>query len=343
MMKCPRCGFNQPRDQYCAQCGVDISSYKPPQQPLFQRLLKSNLVQLGLVAVVILVVANYLINKKDTTLTERVNYLKGNLQISSQKPMPSPAPASTTPVAPPSEQAASMEASSAMMATKAATPPAADNAPATPPSASASANLVKSVERSAETAGENKTQHAVKISYYEISKRVRELLFDESRGTGQFNSYGDYTAGILNQFHRRLPSLGKEAVLLYSETKVLGNENVANWFIGGIESGNENPIGFRNILELTEIDQNSFRINFELIKNWKEPAEGNTTAFVKISYPLQVDMLKTSACFIWGILNPNTIVDREDNINTVPPFTILKSRDFRMQQSQLLILIEIEK
>ena len=63
-MKCPRCGFTQPRDQYCAQCGVDISSYKPPQQPLFQRLAKSNLLQLGLVAVVIVLVANYLVNKK---------------------------------------------------------------------------------------------------------------------------------------------------------------------------------------------------------------------------------------------------------------------------------------
>lgn len=29
MMKCPKCGFEQPEDQFCAKCGVNVSSYKP--------------------------------------------------------------------------------------------------------------------------------------------------------------------------------------------------------------------------------------------------------------------------------------------------------------------------
>lgn len=28
-MTCPKCGFEQPRDQFCAKCGINISTYKP--------------------------------------------------------------------------------------------------------------------------------------------------------------------------------------------------------------------------------------------------------------------------------------------------------------------------
>ncbi len=29
MMTCPKCGFEQPRDQFCAKCGVNVDNYKP--------------------------------------------------------------------------------------------------------------------------------------------------------------------------------------------------------------------------------------------------------------------------------------------------------------------------
>ncbi len=29
MMNCPKCGFEQPKDQFCAQCGINVDSYRP--------------------------------------------------------------------------------------------------------------------------------------------------------------------------------------------------------------------------------------------------------------------------------------------------------------------------
>lgn len=349
MMKCPRCGFTQPRDQYCAQCGVDISSYKPPQLPLFDRITQNLFAQLGFVALIIFFVASFLMKKKDSSLNERVNYLKGNLQISSQKPT---TPASsfaknTNPPSPTNDPSLKQAAALPESSQTAAAPPPPQAPPgavgATAPNAAMMA-ANKSLDRAAEGVAENKTSHVVKISYYEISTRVREMLIDESRNTGQFNNYGaDYAAGLLNQFQRRLPTLGKEALLLHSEVKTLENENPINWFNGLESSTTGNHIGFRNNLKLAELNPNSFEINFEIAKSWKENVEPNTTSIITSSYPLQIEMLKTSACFITGILSPPSLPEGEDYISSVPPFTILKSKAFRQRQSHFLILIEIER
>ncbi len=32
MLSCPKCGFQQPKDRYCAKCGVNIESYKRPKE-----------------------------------------------------------------------------------------------------------------------------------------------------------------------------------------------------------------------------------------------------------------------------------------------------------------------
>lgn len=351
MMKCPRCGFTQPRDQYCAQCGVDVLNYKPPQLPLFDRITQNLFAQLGFVALIIFFVASFLIKKKDHALNERVNYLKGNLQINSQKAAPAePLPSSSNPGTAqiaaqnnPNPEASQQNPVSPSATAAMATTATAGAAPPSNPS-SALPTGAKSTDRSLEGVSENKTSHVIKISYYEVTNRIREMLMDESRNTGQFNNYGaDYAAGLLNQFQRRLPTLGKDALLLHSEVKNIENENPITWFNGLESSTTGNHIGFRYNLKMTEMNPNSFEINFEIAKSWKENIEPNTTSIVTSSYPLQIEMLKTSACFISGILSPASNVEGEDYISSVPPFTILKSKNFRQRLSQFLIVIEIER
>ncbi|MFK8138887.1 MAG: hypothetical protein AB8E15_11040 [Bdellovibrionales bacterium] len=41
IINCPKCGFEQPQDEYCANCGVHIPSFKPPEIGIQQRALKS--------------------------------------------------------------------------------------------------------------------------------------------------------------------------------------------------------------------------------------------------------------------------------------------------------------
>ncbi len=46
LVKCPKCGFDQPKDTYCANCGIEMDSYKPIKAPLWKRIVKSPLFSL---------------------------------------------------------------------------------------------------------------------------------------------------------------------------------------------------------------------------------------------------------------------------------------------------------
>lgn len=59
MIKCPKCNFEQPTDQYCANCGVNMETYKPQSPPLWKRLAFNWMAQLGLLIVIILGVVFY--------------------------------------------------------------------------------------------------------------------------------------------------------------------------------------------------------------------------------------------------------------------------------------------
>lgn len=335
-MKCPRCGFTQPRDQYCAQCGLDISNYKPPELPLFDRLVRNPLIQLVFVGLIIFFVASTLIKKKNTSVSDRVSYLKGNLQISSQKPN------STSFSGNPPQEVQIADS----------TPPSSANGVDNNKDAGSPLNRQKTNDAVAAFAANTKSnentdhkfRHIVKISYYEMNNRVRNMMFDESRTTGQFNFFNEYYyAGLLTQFQHKLKSFGNQVVLLHSEVKNVDDNKTISWF-HGLESANtDNHLGLRYTLDMSESDPGQFRLNFEILKSWKEGVGSNAT-IEKTSFPMQIEMQKSSTAFIGGILiPPTTNQENDDYISSVPPFSILKSRLFRGEQTQLIILIEIEK
>ncbi len=335
-MKCPRCGFTQPRDQYCAQCGLDISNYKPPKLSLFDRLTRNPLLQLAFVGLIIFFVASTIIKKKNPSVSDRVSYLKGNLQISSQKPNSttfSESPAQEVQIAdsaPPSANLADNTNSAGQL----------------PPVQQKSNDSTATLSASTKSSGtpDAKSHHVVKISYYEMNKRVRQMMFDESQNTGQFNFFNeDYYAGLLTQFQHKLKSFGNQAVLLHSEVKNIDDNKTISWFHGLESSNTENHIGFRYTLDMSEPDPGQFRLNFEILKSWKEGV-GVNASIEKTSFPMQIEMQKSSAAFIGGVLTPPpTNQENDDYISSIPPFSILKSRIFRGNQSQLVIIIEIEK
>lgn len=46
LVNCPKCGFDQPKDTYCASCGIEMDSYKPIKPPFWKTFIKSPLLSL---------------------------------------------------------------------------------------------------------------------------------------------------------------------------------------------------------------------------------------------------------------------------------------------------------
>jgi hypothetical protein len=98
MVNCPKCNLLQPKDQYCANCGVNMETWQPPAKPLWKKVLGNWMVQLSLLFVVIFAIV---LRDNISQTTDSDNEVAEASVESWSAPSPPPAPSTTsTPPAP---------------------------------------------------------------------------------------------------------------------------------------------------------------------------------------------------------------------------------------------------
>lgn len=70
MIVCGKCGFTQPKDVYCANCGINLEKYKPEKPPKLVQLLKDPYFQISFSVIVAIAAFFIFINKPSTPLAE---------------------------------------------------------------------------------------------------------------------------------------------------------------------------------------------------------------------------------------------------------------------------------
>ncbi len=105
MHECPKCGFVQPKDKYCANCGLDIESYKPVPDSLFVRLSKNTGLQIAIVILIVIAMAIAIfISQRDRIaqhLANAIPSMKRSMPTSdSSKSQDSPTPTITAALRP---------------------------------------------------------------------------------------------------------------------------------------------------------------------------------------------------------------------------------------------------
>jgi hypothetical protein len=48
LVNCPKCNFSQPKETYCAKCGIEMDTYKPEQKPIIKTLIHQPIVHIVL-------------------------------------------------------------------------------------------------------------------------------------------------------------------------------------------------------------------------------------------------------------------------------------------------------
>jgi len=102
MHECPRCGFSQPIDKYCANCGLDIETYVPKPEGFLVRLGKNTRFQIGLVILVVLLLSGYLYWTQKNELAQRLTEMPLRMNPSVNKTAPASPSANENPQARPS-------------------------------------------------------------------------------------------------------------------------------------------------------------------------------------------------------------------------------------------------
>ncbi len=126
MMECPRCGFAQPKDQFCASCGLNIEQYVAKPRPFIVRVLQNPNLHLSLMGFAVAFVIGYIIYSQSTIVSQQIGNLL-DLPLSSrdagdpsEAPGPPRAPRAARTAAPSAAESTAPEADSTVAATAAA-------------------------------------------------------------------------------------------------------------------------------------------------------------------------------------------------------------------------------
>lgn len=349
LVNCPRCGFSQPKDKYCAQCGVDTETFQRPRASAWQKTLASPVLFLGIAIIAAFLFFKTYYKQDTANLTQRVRFLKGSLQIANHSSNNSgetkpaePEAASPTreiatvnpaPAAPPTADAGN---SAAVTGTTTAAAPAPSSAIA--PTTAASL-LGPGTPAHGVVAGE---EPSVTIYYAEVPRRAFEKIQEESQATGQFNSFGDYTAGILPDVQKRIYADALKIQIHEKSQERISKDR--KWFTGIHDAELEEDVGLGTFIELSDTENNTFRGNIQIVRSWYESAEnGNGGSVQKTSYPAIFELSPGAGFFIAGVLPRKAHVAHEARLPSKGAFQILKSTPFQNNESEFVIFIEFRK
>lgn len=344
MVSCPRCGFQQPQDRYCAQCGVDMDSYKPQAAPWYQTFFKSTAVQLTLLVAVAGGGAFYVFqNSTHSNADVAATQSRPTVQINASQnlPPPPPPPPPAAPEASPTEQpsVASTQTADGMSVTESAsTVAAAAVAPKALDTAAAKPEDLKKEARAlaAKTSGPHLT-----VYYAEVVRPTLSRFVEASRGTGQFMNFADYSAGIIPGIASRVQAAGVK--VLHKEERNLNSAKTLQWSYGLKDRANPAvEIGLTTFFELADVDNNTLRGNLEIQRTWREAGQSGALEVQRKSFPAIFEIGGETGFFMSGVMPTQSNLENDDELTAIDVYRILRSPQFRAGESEFVIFVEYD-
>jgi len=308
LVNCPRCGFSQPNDQYCAQCGVDMNSFKRKTPPLFKRIFSNAIVQIVILIIAAVFSGQYIFrHQAPQSWVQKITHFQG---LSKSKKSISVSTVNRIDDAQPETEvarSASLHSPKEAVALSAASGATLTEAP-TPPTAVS-------------------FKVSFKVTYAEISADVLAKLIEGSTGLGLYQILNTYSAGIINDFSKRSDDF-KQTLKIADIKLSLGTTNS---HLSGLMS----PDGSQILGLVTSIEYKSN--DNELISG--EITVANSSSQNNELYPAEFNLPKGAAFFIIGALKQDSFSADRSKL-TMPPFQIFKSNDFMTRKTEFVIIIE---
>ncbi len=343
LVTCPRCGFQQPQDKYCAQCGVDMESYKPQAAPWYQSLFKNPVVHIALLAALVGGGGFYLYQNNQSNTMNVASKARPMVQVNSSKNLPPPPPAAPEPQV--AMVASSVTETSANGATT-VTSSDANDADVSKSLAAARAfaetaavkEEPKKDNRAAATKG---TAPHLTVIYAEVERPALGRLVDASRSTGQFMNFADYSAGIIPGLNKRLQTSGIK--ILRKEERNIDSSKTLQWSYGLKDRSNPSvEFGHTTFIEIADNDGTSLRGNLEIQRTWKEAGPTGGFEIQRKSFPAIFEISPETGFFMAGVMPPQSNLENDDELASIDVYKILRSPQFRAGESEFVIFVEYD-
>lgn len=280
LITCPKCGFNQPQDAYCAKCGVDMANYIPKKKPLFQRIIMHP--ALPVVLVVLAVSTGITLYKKRSGPPSRshMSYIKGSVpQRNSELVERTSATTEET------QELASLAADTESH-------PVVESKNPDQQSPDKVENLgVKSMDtRIALGTAAAATGPQLRIQLYEI----KETDLQNLRNEGQFMESGESLAGLIPK--KKLEALiGSKSLTALSGSETgtnlkldLNQKEALSWFVGSRESDSGATAGLSFVVNYDYGQNDGFEGEVEMHRDLLEAEAGGLSRKAYI-YPFSLN------------------------------------------------------
>lgn len=315
-IQCPKCHFVQPKDQYCARCGVDMQKYKPQSTSIFKKFnLQTSI--LFLIAMAVLGVTIFIFRTSDKPLTNTLN------QFSSIKSFRGSEKSATTEAS--TAVAGASDSEDAMGAN--AKPETVDLKVADEAQLNQFAGGAEGRGQTAGAANGDFTNPTIKISFVEINHDQLNALLAQSQNDGLLQREGDQFKGFISNISYLAQYRYKT---LKQEVKEIRANQIEAFFFGKTPSGSAQFIGLQMNLE-------------------KKSSEGQETRWVLTANATRGETKETEAheftmnknvAFFMNAKNWLSGFENERLLADTPPFSALASSDFLNQRSEIIILLE---
>jgi hypothetical protein len=341
MVNCPRCGFTQPKDQYCAKCGVDMLAYKPAEKPLSQKLATSWLVQVALLCLVLVSVYMIIKGQSHKSLEERFAQLEAPAQTAttrSAQTAPPPPPAkfaqnsraqAPPPPPPPQNAQAGMQNENRI------------NQPATaagqtpyPPGAEGLNKAAEDYlgEKPSPAAGQVKN---LRVQFLEVQRMVVNDLVNNSRN---LNSYDTYNGGVVVDLANRMSNYARGMRVLDSGQSypVRLNQPVV-LFKGVRDDATGANIGVTVQLTPVATEENGVTVQTEVTRVLKDATGGLDEHSFQESFIIPKD----GGAYMSGTLPRRELTEADKTAyNNAGVLRVLNSGAFQKSTTDFVILIE---
>jgi hypothetical protein len=329
LINCPRCGLSQPKDQYCAQCGIDMQSFKPKEVPFFKKLVSSTGLQLGVLILITLIAAQFILNRYSPQKFSQKNSPSQGTFKSEENPNSNNSETDeysedTNQDSRPLASVGSDSAEGASISDRA------QQLNRTGSGVNEGSGNTTSTNGSASIAGEQEAQFygKLRVIYAEVPIDMINKWITDSSNLALYQSLSEYSVGILPEFKKR-----NEVFQVLKTYEVEFKPQVSsNTNISGIMSDETNQlIGFSTLLERTgRLNDGTLVGQISVNKRGRVESE---------SYPSEFELPKGSAFFLIGALKvENFQIDRAKL--QMPPFQIFKSNDFMTRKTEFVIIVE---